>query len=287
MSPNPFNTVVIDDSSSADLEFPSTHARGLVPRDLSVDPPTMFAPPDTMPDMTLTEIADRIKEQNKEESSLRHIRRRSGPNGKHIPSLDQNGQGYCWAYSVTASVMIARAAAGLPYVRLSAHSVACVIKNFRDEGGWCGLSARFIRGQDPNHPTKKGIVPVSHWPEKSMSRSHDTESNWIEAAKYAINEDYVDLTRAVYDQNLTKKQVLIQLVLNNPVVLDFNFWGHSVLGLWATLLANASQNLTIDDFGIGGLNSWTDGWGDLGEFELRGAKSRPDGAVCTRTVIAS
>lgn len=278
--------LVIDDGVDSDIVFPSQHARGYVERDFNLYPQEMFAPPSDAPDMTLTEIADRIQEQMREESSLRHIRRRALA-GKPIPSLDQNGQGYCWVYSNTMGVMIKRAAMGLPYVRLSAHSVACIIKNFRDEGGWCGLSAQFIRGEDPKHPGKAGIVPVSLWPEKSMNRYYDTPAAWAEAAKYKITEDYVDLARPVYDQNLTKKQVLIQLVLNNPCVCDWNWWGHSTLMLWASLLKSASQNLTLDDFGIGGINSWTDGWGDLGEFEVQGKKSIPDGAVCTRSVIAS
>lgn len=279
----PCGMVIDDTTSMGGTLFPSNFGRGYVPRDFAVDPPTMFADPSGIQDMSFTEIADRIKEHEKHETSLRHIRRRRGPNGGHIPALDQNGQGYCWFYSVTATVMYVRARNNQPYVRLSAHSGAAVIKNFRDEGGWCGLGARFIRGQDPNHSGKGGVVPVSHWPEKSMSRTYDTSANWAEAKKYLITEDWVDLARPVYSQNLTKKQQLIQLVLNNPVASDYNWWAHSVCLLWATLLGNPT-NPVLEDFGVGGVNSWTDGWGDLGEFELRGSKSLPDGAVCTRNV---
>ena len=271
-------SLVIDDSTPFNHANDPAFARGYVPRDFAVDPPEMFDDPSRMPDMSLQEIADRIKEQNKEESSLRHIRRRSGPNGGHIPSLDQNGQGFCWFYSNTMAVMMKRAAAGLPYVRLSAHSGACKIKNFRNEGGWCGLGAKFVR--------EFGIVPTSRWPEKSMNRQYDTEANWAEALNFRVTEDYVDLARPVYDQNLTKKQVLIQLCLNNPCAVDFDWWAHSVCGVQGSLLGNVA-NPTINDFGLIILNSWTDSYGDLGEAELRGNKSVPDGAVCARSVIAA
>ncbi len=278
-------SLVYDDATPVAVTIDPTMARGLVPRDLTVDPPTMFAPPTDMPDMSFQEIMDRIKEQNRAESSLRHIRRRY-LNGSHVPSLDQNGQGYCWAYSNTSAAMLKRMSAGLPYVRLSGHSVACKIMNFKNQGGWCGLAAEFIRGGSRKFPDLSGIASVDEWPEKSMSRSNDNPETWADAALHAVTEDYVDLTREVYDQNLTKKQVLIQLCLNNPCPADFNWWSHSVCGIQGSVIGNPT-NPTINDFGLIIWNSWADSYGDLGEAELRGSKSIPDGAVCTRSVIAS
>lgn len=266
---------IVDDNTGDDVLQAS--ARGYVPRDFSVDPPSMFSPPSDIQDMSLQEIADRIKDHERDQSSLRHIRRRF-LNGSHIPALDQNGQGFCWAYSVGMTIMLARARDNLPYVRLSPHAVACKIKGFRDEGGWAGLSAKFAR--------ETGYPSESFWPQKSMSRSNDNAATWENAGHHKITEDFVDLARPVYDQNLTKKQVLIQLVNNNPCACDWNWWSHSTCMMWATLQGNPA-NPVIEDFGIGGLNSWTDGWGDLGEFELRGSRSVPNGAVCTRVTTES
>lgn len=277
--------IIIDDSSPMDIGHPSGFGRGYVERDFAIDPPSMFAAPSDMPDMPFQEIADRIKEQQREESSLRHIRRRA-LNGSHIPALDQNGQGYCWAYSVGMTLILCRARDMLPYVRLSPHAVACKIMNFRNQGGWCGLSARFARGEDPKFPTIGGYPSDALWPQKSMSRQYDNAETWANAELHKIAEDFVDLAAPVYDQNLTKKQVLIQLVLNNPCACDWNWWGHSTCMAWATLLGNPT-NPVLQDFGMGGINSWTDDWGDLGEFELRGSRSVPDGAVCTRVTGAS
>lgn len=272
--------LIIDDGNiDNDLLYPSDFSRGYEERDYALYPVEMFASPSDMPEMSLTEIADRIKDHEANQSSLRHIRRRA-LNGQPIPSLDQNGQGYCWAYSNTIGVMLTRARDNQPPVRLSAHGVACKVKNFVDQGGWCGLSAKFIR--------ENGIPSVEAWPEKSMSRSNDNATTWANAALHKITEDYVDLSAGhIADQNLTKKQVLTQLVLNNPCATDFNWWGHSVCAMWATLLGNASQNLTLDMFGIGIINSWTDKWGDLGESVLQGSKSVPNGAVCTRVSTPS
>ncbi len=269
------NDIIIHDTTDNDFLFPTDFSRGLVERDYNEYPVDFLDSPGEMPDMSLTEIADRIKDHEKNESSLRHIRRRA-VNGGKIPSLDQNSQGYCWSYSVAMTQMLCRARDNQPYVRLSAHGPACKIKNFANQGGWCGLSAKFMR--------ENGCPSVEVWPEKSMNRSNDNAATWANAALHKITEDYVDLgARHVAEQNLTKKQVLIQLVLNNPCAIDMNWWGHSICAMWAALIdANASQNLTLESFGIGILNSWTDSFGDQGEVVLQGVKSVPNGAVCTR-----
>jgi len=174
----------------------------------------------------------------------------------------------CWAYSTTMATMLVRARANLPYVRLSAHAVGCKVKNFRDEGGWCGLSAQFLR--------EKGVPSVEKWPEKSMSRQYDNEATWLDAARYKTTEDWVDLTRRVYDQNLTFAQVVTCLLNNIPCALDFNWWGHSVCGIRAV---NVGGEVCIKI-----INSWTDQWGENGMGVLKGSKKIPNGAVAIRVV---
>ena len=216
----------------------------------------MKALPSEIKPIPRSEWDARFEEQEARKSSLEHLKQTMNDGKPHL-SLDQNGQGYCWAYSQVAGIMYARAGANLPYVRLSPHSVACVIKNFRDEGGWCGLSARFCRGEDPNHPGKSGCVPESLWPQKSMSRGNNTEVAWKEAAKFRITEDYVDVTKNVYDQNMLDEQIATCLFNNIPVILDYDEWGHSIIGIrWVRLESGVFAPL-ID-------NSWTPGWGNNG-----------------------
>lgn len=231
----------------------------------------MMAPPSGIPLIPESEWIPRIKDREKYKVGLRYLRQRMGPNNGQMPTKDQNGQGYCWAYSVTRSCEYVRAAMGLEYVALSAHSVACKVKNFRDEGGWCGLAAQFVRNY--------GIVPESFWPAKSMNRSHDTATNWEAAKAYRITEDFVDLASPVYDQNLTWNQVVSLLFQNTPVVVDFNWWSHSVCGI-DVVERDGEVCLEID-------NSWTDGWGDKGTGLIQGNRKRPDGAVATRVLNPS
>lgn len=168
--------------------------------------------------------------------------------------------------------MLLRGVMNQPHVRLSAHAVACKIKSFRDEGGWCGLSAKFQREQ--------GCPSVAFWPEKSMNRSHDRPEVWANAGLHRVSEEWVDLTRDVYDQTLTFDQVATCLLSRIPCALDYNWWAHSVCGMDLVEVESGS-------FGIRILNSWTDGWEDRGTSVLRGNKAIPDGAVALRVSGAS
>lgn len=261
---------IIDDETAHDLTDllnPPGFGHGYDPAQRAADP-VMMAPPSDIPLIPRSEWPARIAERKAQRATGMDLRSRMD-NGKMHKSLDQNGQGYCWAYSVTSTVMFQRAVANQPYVRLSAHSVGCKVKNFRDEGGWCGLSAKFIR--------ENGVASVKDWPEKSMSRQYDTAETWANAKANVITEDFVDLTVAVYDQNLSFDQVVSCLLQGVFCAVDFNWWSHSVMALDVVEVEAGSYGLQIQ-------NSWTDGWGDRGTGILRGSKAIPDGAVATRVV---
>jgi hypothetical protein len=227
-----------------------------------------------LPDLPLipkSEWSDRIKDKVKNGSQLSDIRLR-GNAGQSIPSLDQNGKGYCWAHSSTAAVMMSRAVAGLPYVPLSAYAVACTIKNYRDEGGWGALSLDFI--------CQRGVPSSEFWPMQSMSRSNDNAATWENAAKHKCLAGWYDLDQAQYDRSLTFDQVATLLLSNIPVVVDYNWWGHSVCAL--DLVETSSGQ-----FGVRILNSWGDDWSDRGMGVLAGSKAIPNGAVAPRLITPS
>lgn len=277
---------------------------GLVPRDYTTHPVGSYRgirpfSAVNMPLIPRSELSERCKDQEKYGSSLSHIRK-TGNNGGTMQVLDQNGQGFCWAYSSTMATMLARAVMGMPYVRLSAHSVACVIKSFQDEGGWGPQSAEFIG--------ERGCAPVSHWPEKSMSRQYNTTATWAEAAKYKLAECWVEIDAPAYDRNLAFEQFISGLLLNNPGVCDFNWWGHSVCGMavkdgrqyrdktrtesgkLATLIEFELMwgfNTLADGVGIEIANSWTPSWGEDGCGVLTGTKAVPDGGLLVRTALAA
>lgn len=268
------NLFIIDDEtltdpSIKDLVFvpiidgqPKSH--GLVPRKHSIYPPEMFAPPTEMVLIDPSEYSERIKERKRTKSTLHHLCDWS--------SKDQNGDGYCWGYSVTGAVEFLRRIMNQPFLRLSAHAICAIIKRGRNEGGWCGLAAKFAR--------EVGIPSDEFWKTHSRDLSQDTPALRANAALHKVTEDWVDLTRSIYDQNLTERQVDSCSLTNVPMAWDFNWWSHSVFGCGLEEIEGGS-------FGREMRNSWTDSWGDKGWSLLRGSKAIPDGAVALRVTGAS
>ena len=251
---------------------------GTIPRDYSAYPvgsspySTGFRAVPPLPLIPRSEWPERIKEKVANKSQLSDIRLRSGPNGGPIPSLDQNGKGYCWAHSTTHAVMMMRAVMGLPYVPLSAYAVACIIKQYRDQGGWGAQSMDFA--------CDKGIPSQEFWPQQSMSPSNDKQATWDNAKLHRVQSGWIDLDVAQYDRKLTFDQVATLSLSNIPTVGDFNWWGHSVCILD---LVETSPG----QFGVRIWNSWSDSWSDRGTGVLAGSKAIPDGAVAPRLILAS
>lgn len=276
------NEIVINDANFREFCDPDytvdgqKKSRGLVPRDYNRYPVGCYgaAIPLRAVDMPLiprSEWSDRIKFKVDSKSQLSDVRL-TGNNGQMIPSLDQDGKGFCWAHSGTSAVMMLRAMMGLPYVPLSAYAVACVIKNYQDEGGWGAQGLDFI--------TTRGVPSDKFWPMQSMSRANDNPATWENARLHRVTEGWVDLEAAQYDRDLTFDQVATLLLCNVPVVGDFNWWGHSVCLLD---LVETSPG----KFGVRILNSWGDSWSDRGMGVLEGGKAIPDGATAPRATIPS
>lgn len=257
---------------------------GLIPRDYEQFPVGSYGgslkfgdlneelplvPWEAFPDL----IADKVRTKSQLSDFVR-----TGNNGQPIPSLNQNGQGYCWFYSVTSATTALRARDGLPYVRLSGHSGACKIKGFRDQGGWGAQGIEFAM--------KNGIVPVTMWAERSMSRSYDTEQAWEEAKKYRISEGFIDLDEPVYSRDLTRQQRFTCLINLIPVIGDRSWWGHSTCDLD---VVDAFPNLPAtnpDRYGVRTWNSWGDSWGDRGMGVITGRKVDAAGVAPRAVVMA-
>jgi len=261
------NEIIIDDAyETRHRDSLMGMARGYDPD--SVDPSIygMMAPPSEIALIPRSEWSARIKEKERTESNLSHILRRAG-----IPSTDQGSWGYCWAYSTVGCVQAIRAFNGQKHIPLNPHSVAATIKKGRNEGGWCGLSCRFLM--------EHGVAPMGdgdgEWPEKSGAyKTHEPRCR-ERMKQFLVTEGWVDLRLSDYDQEMTFDQVASCLLSNIPCALDFNWWGHSVMGCD---LVEVSAN----QFGIRIRNSWTDAWGDKGFSVLTGNKARPNGAVGLR-----
>jgi len=258
--------------------------RGLIPRNYSANPVGSYEGSVTFDKLNdelslipWEDMPGMIEEKVKQKSQLSDIR--NAAYGSPFKSLDQNGQGYCWMYSGTVAVMLLRAKANMPYVRLSAHAGACIIKNFRDQGGWGAQGLDRLRSH--------GQPSVSLWPEKSMSRANDRPETWENAAQYKVSEGFIDLDAAQYDRKLSYQQVLTCLLRNIPVIADFNHWGHSVCLMDAVDVAPAKSNRDESRYGVRLINSWTDNWGSNGTGVLTGRKAIPDGSTAPRAVVVS
>ena len=247
----------MDSIPITDFMPPPGQRLGLVPRDFQAFPVGYLGPvaePFSMPLIPENEWEGRIAEQEAKQSSLQHVFHRAG-----AKSLDQNGQGYCWAYSSTSATMLTRLKEGQPYVRLSGHHPAYIIKGGRDQGGWNSQSLKFI--------AEKGVASVEFWPEKSMT-SHDKPEMWANAIRHRITEWY-DLS----DRGDEVRAQLATCLLNNIACpVDFNWWGHSVC---------AVRLIKKDPFTIRILNSWG-AWSDQGFGDLVGSKAIPNGACAPR-----
>lgn len=249
---------------------PADIATGCVPRDYDVDPVELRDSPDAIRLYTDAECEAVYAEQQATQSSLLH-QYLGDVNDPTIAfaHLDQNGQGYCWAYSTAQAIMLDRMKRNLPPVRLSAHAVACKIKNFRDEGGWCGLSAKFAR--------EKGYPTVDVWPEKSMRRQYDTAETWQNAALHRVDEDWYDLGKKEWDQTLSKKQIKTLGLSNTPMMLDYNRYAHSMCGVCVVQFEPGAWGPVV-------LNSWQ-GFGYHGLAVL--AEIWPDNACAVRSTSPS
>jgi len=262
------------DGPSTNLSHPRDATYGLVPRDYSQDPQSMFASPF---DMDIIEESDwdaYFDEQEEQQSSLEH-RYLDGANGEPaFVNLNQNGHGYCWSYSTGHSIMMDRLRRNLPPVRLNPHATAAIIKGGRDEGGWCGLSAKF--GRESGYAVE-GTGP-GQWPLHSRSLKYDTPALRTEMAKYKIEEDWTDLTQQVYDQNLTREQVATCGLNNIPGPRDYYWWSHSVCGIRWVRIERGSWGQLI-------LNSWPN-WGRHGLAVLRGSQAVCNGGLAIRLTSA-
>ncbi len=268
--------VIGDDTPSQEYTAQSDgRARGLIPRDYSAFPQGMYnaAPAwdiTSLPLVPWDEIPDRIAHMTETKTRLLDIVETLDP-------LDQNGQGYCWFYSGTAAIQCLRMRNNQPNVKLSAHSGAWVIKGGRDQGGWGAQGLDFQRD--------RGIIPVSLWPEKSMDGNrYNTAANWEVAKEYRVTEGFVDLEPPQYDRQLTVQQILTCYLNRIPVISDFNWWRHSVCGLWMydykpSLAKDNPNRYAANEI----LNSWTKNWGQNGRGILKDSKAFPNGASAPRS----
>lgn len=205
---------------------------------------------------------DAIIQEREERKALLSDIREKGKFGQRIPSLDQNGRGYCWAHSTTSCALIIRAFEGQEFADLSAYSIACKIKGFRDEGGWNKESVDFFM--------KYGCMTSEDWPQRGTSRSLDTPAGWERAGRYKLVEIADDIDEGDFDMQMT----YALLGICGP--LDLNWWSHSIC-------ACDPVRIEAGHYGIRIWNSWGDSYGLNGMAVLAESKARNNGFIALRS----
>lgn len=258
--------LLIDDSTPMTALDPAGTMRGLMPRNFSTHPTGCYAaaPAATLPKIPRSEWSARIKELVERKALLSDVRM-TGMNGSMIPSRDQNGRGYCWAHSPVSCALIGRAKDNQPYADLSAYAIACIIKGYRDEGGWNAESMDFL--------AKRGVPTSQFWPQQSTRSSNDVPATWENAALHKLTE-WADIPEGDFDLQMT------YLLNGFPHALDLNWWSHSICALDPVEIEPGS-------FGIRIWNSWGDSWSDRGMGVLTESKARNNGAIALLSTRAA
>lgn len=250
---------------------PDGFATGCVPRDYDVDPVGVRDSPDQMVLVPEDDDDARFDEDEANKTSLEHIYLPGGVDGPPaFQFLDQNGFPDCWAHSTAHAAMIDRVAKGLPPLRYNAVAVATLLR--QTNGGWCGLSMKF--GREHGFPVV-GTGP-GEWPYQSRN-GRDTPELRASMATHKVYEDWYDLGRREYNQQLTKRQIATCSANNWPVPSDYPEFGHSMLTLRRVRLERGVWGLLT-------LNSWQ-GFGHHGLCVL--LERYPANSCALRTTIPS
>lgn len=231
------------------LGNPEPVREGCVERDYDEDPVAMGDSPAAMQIVQPDQWDSEWTVQNAAGSSLYHRFLR-----EPFQLLDQNGHGYCWAYSTGHAIMFDRLKQNLPLVRINPHATAAIIKKGRDEGGWCGLSMKW--GREHGYAVE-GDGP-GEWPLHSRNLKYDTPELRQAMALHKAEEDWYDLGQREYDQELTKAQLVTCALQSIPAPVDYNRFSHSMCmvwavkidGRWSPMIMNSWKNWGFKGLGI-------------------------------------
>jgi len=149
---------------------------GYTPRDYEKDPLGSGVGAVALPQALLDQYPDekvwreRFKELEAKGQDIPTILQKSFEAGVWC-GLNQNPTNYCWCYAVIHAIMIQRLLNGEPFHRLSPYSVACIVKNFSNNGGWGGEACAQV--------VKEGVATEEFWPmeKPTMSGSERSSAN--------------------------------------------------------------------------------------------------------------
>jgi len=190
----------------------------------------------------------------------------------NLPCKDQNGLGYCHGYGPTTALEVARAIAGLPYVELSAESVAGRVTNWRNEGG------------DPEEDLQV-IAQYGSCAAALMDKAHSIspsrwKSDWEKNALLHRAEEFLSGMSKLWDVAATCA------LRNIPTSPWFNWWSHCISGSYRLRYDPKTKTVQRKD-----RNNWGASWGENGfcwfsEGSGKGGGT-PSGIVAVRVATPS
>lgn len=254
------NLFVIDDTNfekyTHDVVDGVVRNRGLIPRDFAAEPygaATPYSIPMTTKSLTHQEMREIMEEKRKTRSTNRDKRKRAG-----LGPLNQQTTNFCWQNCVTMAFMVGRVLQGEDHVDLSPASIAAMITNFQNVGGWPTKGLAYL--------VEHGAVPTSLWPANAIDRRYNNTESKAARGTFKATK-WFDIQPGDADALATG------LLLYGPGAVALNWWRHAV----------TFEDPFFDEKGFlcfDALNSWGP-WGQFqnGEFVLRGSKSIPSEAV--------
>jgi hypothetical protein len=223
------------------------------------------------------QIRERIEELERTKTDLVSLLQAAWQAGQWI-GLNQDPTNYCWCFAVIHAIMIDRMLAGEPFKRLSPFSVACIVKDFSNEGGW--------GGEANEQCVKEGVATEADWPFGKPGSDNLQSANM---AAIRNGRQYLQSSRA--NAALHKVEEFWELKPNNareklsvlciplPVASGYNALGHERCSIKATILSNGG-------FGAIDLDSYTDdGSPDLKSYSMNSLHAND--AVCPRAISPS
>jgi hypothetical protein len=214
---------------------------GYVPRDYDRHPVGSYKGGRKFPDALRydeKQLREIFREQEAKKTSLRHIQDRS-PRALASAIPDQL---LLVLRRRRSPSMLIRVCANLPFVRLSPFSVACPIKNFRNNGGWGTQALAYM--------VEHGVAAEEFWPMETPEMS-SAECERANMAAIRNGRQYFESSRAnaaehkiteffdVGDRDWNAKLSL--LARRIPVPCGYSWMGHEMTSACAASCCRAAN----------------------------------------------